>query len=476
MSVERAEPWKAGYRSYAGWVPNIRNHLSFSLIGAASRARAFTQHLKGEPTRIVLVLQDRVINDYPLPDWLAEWLFPDIRGAWFLNGETASTELPVRVNGDLKSETDRQGMLTGRIHYLPRNADPQSEAERKAKLNEAAGLLTTERHLSTAAEVRALRDQALSTVRSAGPAIQFGFALMRTGECRIWHTREVEGWTADTHDSVAEQAYYFIKDVVHHHEHHDPSSDQITPLTYFDPHTNEPGHEDEVKWRRETLWSLSREVEGLNRSGDLVDQHRSLGIIAYAEEFQSTLMSHVRDADSEIGFRENTVIHDFDFSHLKASIRASIDVASTRLAQRLQKWIAAAAIFVSCLSLVTSLVSAHNGALPRTPDGKLSGQVIVLGSLDWFLPWMAGSPLITASIVSFGLLMIVAFIIKNGLSGLSNGVQRVASQGSRAAAVTLCESTFGQRVVAVFLNLSFAAVAGLICYCLFRLVLGGGYW
>src|SRR5687767_7837591 len=109
MSEHEVQPWDMGYRSYAGWVPNIRSHLSFSLIGAARGARAFTQPAFDTPTRIVLVLQRRVINDYPLPEKLAVYLDPAIEGSWFLDGETAPTDLPVRRDGTLAKDRDRQG-------------------------------------------------------------------------------------------------------------------------------------------------------------------------------------------------------------------------------------------------------------------------------------------------------------------------------------------------------------------------------
>jgi hypothetical protein len=51
-------------------------------------------------------------------------------------------------------------------------------------------------------------------------------------------------------DWLAEQAYYFIKDAVHDHSHHDATSDQITPLYRFGRHPDEVGHNDEIAWRR----------------------------------------------------------------------------------------------------------------------------------------------------------------------------------------------------------------------------------
>ncbi len=246
-------------------------------------------------------------------------------------------------------------------------------------------------------------------------------------------------------------------------------------MTLFDLAASEPGYDSEVKWRRETMWSLSREVERLNRAGGVVDQHRALGIIAYAEEFQASLMSHVRDAAAPEGFRDDTTIHDFNFSHLKASIKSLIDMKSARLAQRIQKWIAAAAIFISCLALVSSLVSTHNAAIPRGPGGVLERDLVTLGALDWMLPIIAAEPLLTAVVVSVALLGLINYFIGDGPSYF-NEVQRVLSQFARAIAVTTKRSTRAQRWIATGLNLIFALAALVPCYVLFRLVLGGGAW
>lgn len=476
MSNEKVEPWQSGYRSYAGWIPNIRSHLSFSLIGAARDARSFTQHCADTRSRIVLVLQNRVINDYPLPAFIAKRLFPDIEGRWFMDAETASTKLPVRKNGALDVETDRQGLLQGTVRFLPLQEDDDAHARMVREMAKGAELLTGGRLLPDCDAVRDLRDSAARLIGAAGRSILYEFALMRTGECRLWYSSEVEGWTLQDHDRLAEQAYYFIKDMVHDHTHHDPTSDQITPLIYFDPASVEEGHEDEVKWRRETMWALSREVERLNRGGNLVDQHRALGIIAYAEEFQAALMSHVRDPSAANGFRENTTVHDFEFNRLKASIKAQIDVKSANLSQRVQKWIATAAIFVSTLALISSLVSTHNAAILRGADGKPKSELIALGSLDWFLPGLAAEPIVTAGLVAICLMSIISSLNLGGTAVLYNRAQRVLSQSARAFAVTFSVSTAGQRFVATLGNLLIGLLALGICYIQFRFIGGGGQW
>lgn len=227
----------------------------------------------------MLVLQDRVNNDFPLPERLARFFFPGIQGDWFMDAETSACDIPVRRDGKLQPERDRQGMLTGTVRFVPFHSERGERAKVERQIDQLAALLQTHRDLKDDAAIQKLREDARSLAATAGYSVLFNFTLMRTGECRLWFSERV-GLESDLkHDQLAEQAYYFIKDMVHDHTHHDPTSDQITPLTFFDP-LDEPGHENELKWRRETMWSLSREVERLNRGGNLVAQYRALGIIA----------------------------------------------------------------------------------------------------------------------------------------------------------------------------------------------------
>ncbi len=156
-------------------------------------------------------------------------------------------------------------------------------------------------------------------------------------------------------------------------------------------------------------------------------------------------------------------------------MKSIVDVKSTQLAQRIQKWIAAAAIFVSCLALVTSLVSTHNAAIPRGRDGTLEGELFTLGLLEWMLPLIAAEPLVTAFMLSVGLLGLINYLIREGVPP-SNEVQRVLSQTARAISVTANFSTRGQRWLATAINLLCALAALAPTYVLFRLAAGGGTW
>ena len=472
MATDETNPWSGGLRRYAGWIPNVRSHLSFSMIGAARGAATLTLPFKSRPTRAVVVQQRRSINDFPWPGWLSERLYPDIVVNWLLDAETAPVQLPVVRPAGITTQRDRQGMLRGRIYFLPRQETAADRETQQAALVGIANVADDcrEAHMAGGQIAEDALKALSSTVRrqaeQSGLHVALELALLRTGECRLWYADPPADMSDAELDLIAQHAYYFVKDVVHSHTHHDPSSDQITPLTADDPSPHEPEHSHEVAWRRETLWSLSREVERLNRDGDLTSQRRSLGIIAYAEAFQAALMTHVRDPEEEVGFGRGTVVHDYDFKHLKESINADTDVNATKVAQRLQISIAGIATVISVTALVSSLISTNNGSLPKVPEGVSEG-TLGIGWSRPALPWLAWNPFVTG--VGFTALVLVALsvFVFDRRGGIFNPLQRVLSQLARALAVSISTKPVRQFYIDLALHMLFLLCAsGMVVLCL----------
>lgn len=447
METDEA-PWAAAGRSYAGWVPNVRSHLSFSLIGAARRADAFTQSYSGKPVRLVLVYQERISNDLPWPDLWVRRTRPDLVHEWVMEARTKSTLAPLLTResaaeapgASLPTHVDRQGMLLGRVHVLPYQVDVEPGERQQAAVAEIRELIARAPAVFDDAELDDLQSSVVAKLRQGSlNRAELSFALMRTGEVRLWY----EGEDVPFNDErklfeLAEQAYFFIKDVVHDHAHHDPTSDQITPLVRMRGVDAEPDHGDELAWRRETLWSLSREVERLHRQGGLVSQRRSLGIIAYAEAFQTYLMGHVRTTTGSMSFEASTNLHDYDFKHLRDSVGASIDVASTKQSQIVQMIVGGVGVAISTSSLCVALVSAHN-AYSRAVDEpvrNLAGMEVPSGAVRIAVT----NPLLVGVATAMIFIMVIVYNLADGEGGLFNRAQRVLSQLSRAAANSLAKT------------------------------------
>lgn len=444
--------------------------MSFSRIAASGSADCFTAPIDERRRRAVLVLQKRLSNDFPLKDFLAVLLVPQISAHWLMNAETKATDLPVVKSDKISVERDRQGVLRGTITMIPRHSQKDTR-KRNLHLMESLGKLLRQARDCDNDGVRHLQRLASEDLAAVTGTITLNFALMRTGECRIWYDQAIDGLGEAERDAVAEQGYYFIKDIAHDHTHHDERDDQITPLVCSQSTIADEGHDGEVAWRRETMWSLSREIEQRNRDGGLVSQRQALGIIAYAEAFQASLMTHVRDRNDPLGFRMSDAIHDFDFTYLKDSVKASVDVLSTKLSQRIQILIAGVATFVSSSALYNSLIATRNASYVGQSEENAKTEV---AGTEWLIDMFGASPLIFGSVITFVMCAVVALFLADGRAGLFNGAQRTLSQLGRAAVVTTELSPAFQLLLLVLYHLLIVALAAGATVLSFWLLVNGG--
>jgi hypothetical protein len=444
-------PWTGKKYAYAGWVPNVHSHLSFSLIGKFRGPEITARTAKYHPLgAFVCVVEKRQTDDFLVPALINHWLRPQATQHFILIGSTVAVQTPIGVI-DLTVETpdtdpqqrrrwfrtfapkksrsgvergaqrrvsvetalDAQGMLRGRILVVPWQSytppkelkdDPLRLAQWPKQAREyckrhrewlksfreelVSGKWSSHDPNSDSTTLNEKLGEFLQNTTTAAHQNSYGvvsveFALFRTGEARLWFEDEVGDKLEPKHRrEVSRQAYYFLKDTVHDHVHHDAKSDQITPLTETSGLTQEEGEE---HWRRDTVWSLSRSVDALARRGMLQALREATGIIAYADAFQSTLMRYRRQANRPLEFEPNPVTYRYDFAHIRESLKVRVEQVTARRTLRAQMFVAFLAGSVAMTSLLVSAVSVHNGAL----QAKVAGTPILLGVTDQILGWLA---------------------------------------------------------------------------------------
>jgi len=470
-------PWANSAHSYAGWVPNVGSHLSFSLIGEAKGpdSTSFSQKYDGRIARMVAVMQHRETDDFLLPPRIMRLILPDIAQHWLLVGTTvpvhAATDLADDGEESRPGTLDDQGMLHGVIHsvpYQPRTIERILQewglAEIGSLLRSAYSRLLRSRPLSDR-ELDALVSELARAVRWRTPhSRSIRFALMRTGELRLWYDDPLpkDGREARMQRTMARQAYFFMKDMVHHHTHHDASSDQITPLVQVnaaDPTRRSAG---ERKWRRETAWSLSRTVETLMRTKVLDDKRQALGILAYADAFQKTLFGHARDHDDPRRFVRGETVYGYDFSHIRESLKVQIERKQVRRTHVTAMLVAALASSIAAMSMLSSLVSTRNNA-GRVSSGE-NFVPIPLSIPDPVLAVPAAYPLGVVGIVFVFVLLISAIVTDDGARLLQKGPRRSA-QTLRGITLSVTRTLgFGARFAHSLLILCYASSAFAISY------------
>lgn len=442
-------PWAGRRHAFAGWVPNVHSHLSFSLAGlgrgpeVSPMAPAYTGRLR----RLVCVLQRRETDDFLAPAWWSRKHRPAATQHFLMVGATEEVQTPVgfktvvapptgrlvdRIVGHLAGDArdtmvrvatalDEQGMLRGRVHVMFWQAEEADAARQRALIERLRSLILaggrpagSEGSGPTDGELDVIPEALAQEIRrDSRNAVPLEFALFRTGEIRIWYDDAVANNLGDeVRVDLARQSYFFVKDMVHHHVHHDAKSDQITPLTEIGQQDTEAGEE---HWRRQTVWSLSRVVDALARRGKLQDLREATGILAYADAFQKTLLLYRRRDEDQTSFEPNSAAYRYDYAHIRESLKVQIDQVTARrttLSQLILAWLAGS---IAGTSLLASVISAHNGALkekivkvapilPGVPHDLLGllARLPLLPALvcGWFL-WLVSQQVLSEDRIGF---------------------------------------------------------------------------
>lgn len=324
---------------YAGWIPCINGHLSFSLFGDDPQFSSANVRdaKKGNGHRRIFVAERRYCQDFLVPSRF-QAVFPArrrVQSDFYLQAQTEFAAHPVdRTGTKIEPFPDEVGQLSGTISIIIPAEDKAIERSR-VDIYRRIRKLAEKTHQSAHRQYEPFQDvfdafpKRIGDHRDDGGVVfQFDFVAYRTGEVRIapvdssFPLSEYEGDdSADRSDFIqtqAAQAYYFIKDAAHRHYHHEKKKDNILPLV-------EASRSDDEGWRRETMWSLVRAILNERRKTTIEQFTQATGILAYAESFQDHLGRHVRTGPSFDTFEPIGVTSEYDLTHMKGSLHSRRD-------------------------------------------------------------------------------------------------------------------------------------------------------
>jgi hypothetical protein len=107
----------------------------------------------------------------------------------------------------------------------------------------------------------------------------FGVPTFRDKELDALSTEYANSRRHDLGKWLADQCYFFLRDITHRHQHHAPSSDTILILQYRT--------DDDVEWRRYIIYSLYHYIIREKRFSDIKSLFQSMGVLAYCTSFRS---------------------------------------------------------------------------------------------------------------------------------------------------------------------------------------------
>jgi hypothetical protein len=332
--------------SSAGWVPTISGQLSYSVIGQTSTNGAcsyFNDVFPSSeasplqnPVRFIAMHQQRVAPDFPIPDRILRWIVPSTVQDYFLIAETRLADVPLIFTDATTQKTgvtligNAQGVLIGSVAVLLHDNDKSTKKIHRAFSDKFVEIMKT----SQQSDADKVKIELLELIRKARidgiPLFTVQFALFRTGEFRLWFPEGMESGVESSdvlkvaQDAIPSQAYYFVKDMVHRHYHHHRAADQILTLTETGIQVDQL-KENEIAWRRKTLWGLVRVVMQYRRRGRRPDLNKAVGILAYASAFQQNFGRCIRSISPGKTFEPTDQLHLYDFSHMKDSIDVTVD-------------------------------------------------------------------------------------------------------------------------------------------------------
>lgn len=305
---------------YYGWVPNVAGRLSFSIAGLSNYLNkiVFGGDLEDAGTHFI-GFQKRNLSDTSIP----------------FTSERAITRRFVdkhilKKNGDfvflcLMKHAKSRDALVGKVYlYLDQVWDSverdviqvisliENQPDPDLRLNKAIGSSARSKALCSA----------LFTIECNGVLTLNPQTLPENFSPERFSNLE---------QTICSQIYFFIRDLLHTHKFHSPTTDRILDI-----------YKDKSSWQNSVNYALARKAIQLRRSNDPMDLQKSLGIVSYLESFRLNVMS---SADSEK--------LKFSLIEFKTSINNYMPIArakfEARITQRLNRFVNKLITFLAAL-------------------------------------------------------------------------------------------------------------------------------
>lgn len=273
---------------YSGWIPTAVGRLSFRHIGDTEfpvRAE-YANRVDASDFRYIVVRQYRALSDA---------LFPSLTDTF--SKRSGKFVFVLAARSDQKA-ADNNARIVGSVFIVPDfAASPVAGApgmpgqgEITSKADEAINAINSPRSYGPA---RSPEDEytSIANYLDHHTPIRITFALARDGvvgmakpdfldaELGRKSIEQAKARGDDYERYLAEQAYFFLRDIAHAHQHHEPQTDTLISLQERDAN--------DTAWRNNILFALHHHVIGQRRRGDPETLTRTLGVIAYAKAFEA---------------------------------------------------------------------------------------------------------------------------------------------------------------------------------------------
>jgi hypothetical protein len=271
---------------YAGWIPTANGHLSFRHIGETRHPTlSVYANVTTKQRRLVLGFQRRPLSD-ALFKWFSHRHFGLSGDFWFVisatsEGPPGNTEELLGTVFIYKSKADWDGCspaIQKSINELnvDRLLPPADTRDAKLEVSLAQGV----------EKLKATADIAIDFWLNRSGEIFFAKPVFRDTHLGEHSIAYASLFGHDLLLWMANQTYFFLRDVSHGHQHHPPTSDTILVLQ-----EREGG--DRVTWRKNIIYSLQHYIIRSKRFADGKSLAQAAGVLSYCMSFRAICERHL---------------------------------------------------------------------------------------------------------------------------------------------------------------------------------------
>ncbi len=287
--VDACQNGKESAWPYSAWIPTAVGRLSFRHVGDTDHPLRtnYANRVDQADIRYIVVRQYRELSDATFPKLIDS-----------ITGRSGIFAFVLAAHSD-KATSQNDATIIGRVSVIPikrypgffaKTVETEPNAAIVSKVDEAVANLHRLRSYGPAPSPEDDYNRICGYLATHAP-VHVDFMLARDGVVRMKKpvftdaelgrasTKQAETIGVDYPRYLSEQAYFFLRDVAHAHQHHEPQTDTLLGLQETDP--------DDTEWRNRLLFALHHHVIGQRRLRNPEPLIRTQGVIAYARAFEA---------------------------------------------------------------------------------------------------------------------------------------------------------------------------------------------
>ncbi len=268
-------------RQFKGWIPNVTGRISFSSIGNTSHPNFCKYSNKTDQSdRYLVAFQKRDTRDFVFPKQF-QAILAYILG---IDGPLYFSVMAKTYDHDGRAFEKFEGKI-----FIFKNKKIWKAGPRN-KMHQYIGdqnLYSSQISANIKSQFgERYKDLALYLAQHASFHVEF--SLLRDGEVTITYNTDFQIATdapkvqnianLDYVKLISSQAFFFMKDISHTHQHHNSKTDTVVDL-----HSLSAG--DDVSWREQTLYALYRKIIQFKKMDGEKSKIDALGTLSYTETF-----------------------------------------------------------------------------------------------------------------------------------------------------------------------------------------------